>query len=196
MLEKAGRSVAEAGSSVSRFFGNMFGGGSSTTSTPPAQEPVATATAPPEAQTSASAVMTAANPDGAIGSDWGQSTEVRASGKPSKVAMAPPPPSGASPVSTGAIAPTPATSKPLKGKYVLQIGAVRTRAEADQLAQKVKAEHAAALGGREPVIDEAVVGNFGSFHRVRIAPYAEAKEPGRLCGTLMKSGFDCLVLTQ
>ncbi len=84
----------------------------------------------------------------------------------------------------------------LTGKYQLQIAAVRSRAEAEALAQKVKQQHGAALGGREPIVDETVIGNFGNFHRVRVGPYVDAKEPGKFCSTLIKTGFDCLVVTQ
>jgi len=37
---------------------------------------------------------------------------------------------------------------------------------------------------------------MGSFYRVRLGPYASAKEPQHLCGSLRSSGFDCLVVTQ
>ena len=49
---------------------------------------------------------------------------------------------------------------------------------------------------RQPEISEAVLGNMGTFYRVRIGPYADAKEPQQLCGGLRSSGFDCLVVTQ
>jgi hypothetical protein len=62
--------------------------------------------------------------------------------------------------------------------------------------QKLKAGHGPSLNGREPLVDEAVIGNFGTFYRVRVGPYADAKEPGRLCNSLRPSGFDCLVVTQ
>ena len=58
---------------------------------------------------------------------------------------------------------------------------VRTEHEAQALAAKVKREHAAALAAREPEIDQAVVGNMGSFYRVRVGPFATSSgRPGRL----------------
>jgi cell division protein FtsN len=45
-------------------------------------------------------------------------------------------------------------------------------------------------------IDEAVIGSMGTFYRVRLGPYADAKEPTQLCKTLRPQGFDCLVVTQ
>jgi cell division septation protein DedD len=139
-------------------------------------------------------VLTASNPDGAADIDWGGGTQVKSGGATTRVASATPPPS---PISTGAVAPSAtAPAKPLTGKFVLQIGAVRNRSDADALANRVRQEHGAALGGREPIVDEAVIGNFGSFHRVRVGPYADAKEPGKFCSTLIKAGYDCLVVTQ
>lgn len=193
MLAKAGKSLSEAGTNVTNFFGNMFKGSSGS------PEPAASAPPAPtfgvEAQTSASPVLTAANPDGAIGADWGGATQVKSGGTGTRVAAAQPAPMP-SPISTGAVAQSAAApAKPLSGKYVLQIGAVRNRPDADALADRVRREHGASLGGREPVVDEAVIGNFGSFHRVRIGPYADAKEPGKFCSTLIKAGYDCLVVT-
>jgi hypothetical protein len=73
---------------------------------------------------------------------------------------------------------------------------VRTQAEAQALASKVKQEHAAMLAAREPQIDEAVVGNMGSFFRVRIGPFASAQEGQAACAKLKGPGMDCLVVTQ
>jgi cell division protein FtsN len=57
-------------------------------------------------------------------------------------------------------------------------------------------KYAGELGSRRPVVDEAVIGSMGTFYRVRVGPYANAKEPRQLCGTLRTSGFDCLVVTK
>jgi tetratricopeptide (TPR) repeat protein len=82
------------------------------------------------------------------------------------------------------------------GKFRLQVAAVRSRSEADALAAKLLANHGSELGPRQPEISEAVLGNMGTFYRVRVGPYADAKEPLQLCGGLRSSGFDCLVVTQ
>lgn len=73
---------------------------------------------------------------------------------------------------------------------------MRSRREADDVAARLRQEHAAKLGRRSPVVDEAVFGNMGTFYRVRLGPFAEAGEPSRLCAALNASGFDCLVLAQ
>ncbi len=82
-----------------------------------------------------------------------------------------------------------------KGKYKIHIAAVRSRAEAEALAQKLTAQNGAALKNRAPVVDEAVIGSMGTFYRVRVGSYATADEPRGVCNTLRTSGFDCLVVT-
>ena len=73
---------------------------------------------------------------------------------------------------------------------------VRTQGEAQALAAKVKREHDAALAAREPEVDEAVVGNMGSFYRVRIGPFATQEDGQAACAKLKGSGLDCLVVAQ
>ncbi len=81
------------------------------------------------------------------------------------------------------------------GKYKLHIAAVRSRAEADALAQKLASQHGTALKNRVPVVDEAVIGSMGTFYRVRVGSFANAEEPRGVCNTLRSGGFDCLVVT-
>jgi cell division septation protein DedD len=93
-------------------------------------------------------------------------------------------------------APVPAPSAKLDGKFRIQLANVRTQEEASALAGKVKREHGALLSPREPEIDQAVVGNMGSFYRVRIGPFATQQEGQATCAKLKGSGLDCLVVTQ
>ncbi len=90
----------------------------------------------------------------------------------------------------------PKSASPPSGKYRLQVAAVRSRSEADAVAASLMQKYAGELGSRRPVVDEAVIGSMGTFYRVRVGPYANAKEPRQLCGTLRTSGFDCLVVTK
>src|SRR5690606_27675543 len=82
------------------------------------------------------------------------------------------------------------------GKYRLQVAAVRTRSEAEALAGLLVGRHSDQLGGRQPEVDESVIGSMGTFYRVRVGPYASAGEPERLCTALQADGFDCLLVTQ
>jgi hypothetical protein len=160
-----------SGWSLSNPFGSLFGGGSSSSAQPSA--PPATT-----ASIEASPPSSAAAPRPAT-SAWSSNTEVRG---------------GSTAAASTAAAPAPA-ARP-EGRFRIQVGMVRTQAEARALAVRVKQEHAAALAAREPEIDEAVVGNMGSFYRVRIGPFASAQEGQAACARLKGPGIDCLVVTQ
>jgi len=95
-----------------------------------------------------------------------------------------------------ASAPAKAAPARPEGRFRIQVGMVRTQAEAAALAAKVRSEHAAALADRAPEVDQTVVGNMGSFYRVRFGPYASPAEGQAACARLKGSGLDCLVVSQ
>lgn len=119
-----------------------------------------------------------------IAKAWSSATEVHASRAASAPAAAAP-----------ASAPPAQAARPA-GKYRVQLGAVRSQAEAQSLAGKVQREHAAMLASREPEIDRAVFGNMGTFYRVRFGPYATLQETQQVCSKLRGSGLDCMSVTQ
>ena len=98
---------------------------------------------------------------------------------------------------------TPAVSHPVRpaaapapaGKYRVQLATVRTQQEAVALAAKAKRALAGTLA-REPEIDQAVLGNMGSFYRVRVGPYATVQETQEVCAKAKGTGLDCLTVTQ
>jgi hypothetical protein len=110
-------------------------------------------------------------------SSWASNTEVRG---------APPPQS----IETAAIVAR------REGRFRVQVAMVRSQDEAMAVAAKVKRDYAMALAAREPEIDQAVVGNMGSFYRVRVGPFATQNEGQAACAKLKGSGLDCLVVTQ
>ena len=120
---------------------------------------------------------------------WSNATEVHAD-------RAAPSPAVAAPrAAASASDPSPAPPK-AAGQYRVQLATVRSQAEARALAAKAKQQHASALAAREPEIDQAVLGNMGSFYRVRVGPYATLQETQAVCARLKGSGFDCLSVTQ
>ena len=72
---------------------------------------------------------------------------------------------------------------------------MRSKADAEALAQKLSSQHGADLASHTPTVDEAVIGSMGTFYRVRVGGYATQEEPRGLCNKLRTSGFDCLVVT-
>jgi cell division septation protein DedD len=84
----------------------------------------------------------------------------------------------------------------IAGGYLVQLGAVRTEAEAQALAAKAKREHATVLAARDQRIDRAVMGNMGAFYRVRFGPFGSTQETQAVCAKLQGSGFDCMPVSR
>ena len=168
------------------FFTGLFGGS-------------AAATEPAPTPGKASAAPAATAPTSAV-SSWTQATEV--AGRRKETAKAEP----AKTIQTAAIAaappvaiaaPAPVAAKPsASGKYRLQVAAVRTTEEARAIATRLQAEHTVAIGARIPEIDQTVHGNMGTFYRVNLGPYGDAKESQALCGRIRATGLDCMVITR
>jgi hypothetical protein len=118
---------------------------------------------------------------------WGSKTEVRAD-RTVAAPKAEPPPAREPPA---AREPPPARSG---GRHHVQLAPVRTKAEAVALAAKAKREHAGLLAASEPSIDQTVLGNMGSFYRVRFGPFATAHETQAVCTKLQGSGLDCMAV--
>jgi cell division septation protein DedD len=100
--------------------------------------------------------------------------------------------------SNSAAKPAPVTAQTPKaaGSIRLQVAAVRSREEAERVSAKLKSMPAVQSAAATPAIDEAVIGNMGTFYRVRLGPFANAAEPDKLCASLKPQGYDCLVVAQ
>jgi hypothetical protein len=161
-------------SSSSGFFGKLFGGSTSAAAPAPAAAPAAeTQPKPARPQRAPSAPETqaaaqAANPPPASSPP-----------QPTRVATA-----------TVAAKPQPATA----GTFQSRVALVKTRAEADAVVAKLKAQHAAALADKAPSIGEAAFGSMGTFFQVRIGPFGTSAEATALCGRLKGSGLDCVAV--
>lgn len=105
-----------------------------------------------------------------------------------------------------AVAPAPATRTAGSGAVPapragaagvrIQVAAVRTAEEAQGLSAKLQAQFARELGGRAPVVDQVSAGNFGSFYRVQVGPFAATRETEELCEKLKSGGLDCRIVSQ
>ncbi len=186
---------------ISGFFSNIFGGGSSSS---PAPSAASAPSANDGAVTTASIANANANaqpaPQSSV-SSWSDTTQVSPATAPQSPAQAPAqsPAAVAAPPPTPtrvAVAPPPSQNlqPPTSGKFSMQIGAVRSRPEADMLVARLLTQHGGDLGARDPEVGEAVIGSMGTFYHVKVGPYAEPSEPKRLCTTLQADGFDCLVV--
>lgn len=179
-----------AASSGGGFFSSLFGGPSS-----PAPE---AKPAPTQPQTSG----------------WSDQVQVRRTSAPTVAAASPPAPApvvmppipnagkgatvpAAKPIETAAVprAQAAPAAGAAQGRYQLQVAAVRSRAEAQAVADRIRQQHAKDLANRQAFIDETTVSSMGTFYRVRLGPFADANEPRALCGRLKGSGVDCMIVT-
>ncbi len=168
---------------VGSFFSNLFSAGYSSP-------------APSSPASTGGDVTTASTGTSIATSSWNSSTRVDASTSASNRSQRPTQKRSAT-LQSGEVKndETLSTATPPMGKYNLQLAAVRSRAEAEKLAQRFTAKYGANSGGRTPAIEEAVFGNMGTFYRVTIGPYASVAEPDKLCMSMRGAGFDCLVAT-
>ncbi|MFV0367982.1 MAG: SPOR domain-containing protein [Hyphomicrobiaceae bacterium] len=185
--EPSGQSSNPLGG-IGSFFGNLFSGGSNQQAASSQTENVPAQSA--DTTTGSSAV-----------SSWSSGTEVQSGRAASSAARKKAQPAqqrtaalAREPSNTAAPAASKTTAKH-KGKYKLQVGAVRSRAEAERLAQRFTSEHGNQIDGRTLDVQEAVFGSMGTFYRVNVGPYASTTEPDKLCKTMRGSGYDCLVVT-
>lgn len=175
---------------VGGFFGSLFGGSSAA-----APKPVETASTPPPSPPQASSWATSTSDKaGAAKAAAGSKAEApakAASATPAKVASAAPlAVKGAAAAPAAAAAPSAAG-----GKFLLQVASARSRPEAEAVAQKLRQQFAADIGGRSTEISEASFGGT-SYYRVKLGTFATSEEPRSLCGKLRQQGFDCLIVTQ
>lgn len=171
--------LAGTGTAVSNFFGNIFGSGSTA------------ADASPAVTTGSTGQPGAWSPDATAVPSQTSSMVQRGPDSP------PPAQSDALPWATAAApaAPAKVAAAAGAGKYKLQVASVRSRGEAEQLVRTLSSYQPVRDGVVRADIDEAVVGSMGTFYRVQLGPYTNAKEPEQLCTTLKPQGFDCLVVT-
>jgi hypothetical protein len=189
-----GREVAAPAKSGSgNWLSSLFG--TSAPSAPPARTPAPPPSAPSTPKVSstverAEAAPAARAPAQAAGA-WTSKTQVQ----PPQPALAAAPPRQPA----KAAAPPAARAEPparTAGGHLVQLGAVRTEAEAQALAAKAKREHATVLAARDQRIDRAVMGNMGAFYRVRFGPFGSAQETQAVCAKLRGSGLDCMPVSR
>jgi len=78
------------------------------------------------------------------------------------------------------------------GSYV-QVTSRRTEGEAQADFRAMQAKFPGQLGGREPVIRRADLGEKGTYYRALVGPFASAEEAAQLCSGLKAAGGNCIV---
>ncbi|HVV26730.1 MAG TPA: SPOR domain-containing protein [Rhizomicrobium sp.] len=88
-----------------------------------------------------------------------------------------------------------AATKPAAGtgSYVLQIGAYKSQAEADAAWKAYKTRHAALLSGYGPDVQQADLGEKGTWYRLRVAGFSNREVAVALCERLKADGGGCFL---
>jgi hypothetical protein len=100
---------------------------------------------------------------------------------------------------------TPATAAPIKvaaasaaakasgGGYVLQIGSYKSQADANASWKAYKAKHAALLSGYNSDVQQADLGEKGTWYRLRVGGLADKEVAAALCERLKADGGACIL---
>jgi cell division protein FtsN len=78
------------------------------------------------------------------------------------------------------------------GSYVLQIGSYKSQAEAENAWKGYKAKHAALLAGYSDSIQQADLGEKGTWYRLRIGGFSDREVATALCDRLKADGGACI----
>jgi cell division protein FtsN len=116
-------------------------------------------------------------------------------------AMPAPGPATAAPRQLGTPVPVPAAAKQVVSKsaapaatggYALQIGAFKSQAEAEMAWKNYKAKHAALLSGYSDNIQQADLGEKGTWYRLKVGGFADREVASALCDRLKADGGACI----
>jgi hypothetical protein len=90
-------------------------------------------------------------------------------------------------------APKPVAAKPAAGGgYVLQIGAYKSQADADAAWKTYKGKHAALLSGYNSDVQQADLGEKGTWYRLRVGGLGDKEVATALCDRLKADGGACI----
>jgi cell division protein FtsN len=112
-----------------------------------------------------------------------------ATGAPRQLGLAAAPPPAAKPLAA-VPAPAPAATA---GGYVLQIGAYKSQADAEAAWKVYKARHAALLTGYSENVQQADLGEKGTWYRLRVAGLGDREVALALCDRLKADGGSCIL---
>ena len=79
------------------------------------------------------------------------------------------------------------------GGSVLQIGAYKSQAEADGAWKAYKAKHAALLAEASEDVQQADLGDKGTWYRLRVAGFSDKDVASALCDRLKTDGGVCFL---
>lgn len=90
-------------------------------------------------------------------------------------------------------APSP-SAEPGKGRFMLQLGASKSKALADKAAARIAKAHRSVLGGVKVRAVRTDLGSRGVYYRLRAGPIADDAVGKEMCRKLVARGQSCLLL--
>lgn len=79
------------------------------------------------------------------------------------------------------------------GGYAVQIASQRSEADAQSAFRSLQAKYPSQLGGHQPLIRRADLGDKGVYYRAMVGPFASAEQAASLCSSLKVAGGNCIV---
>lgn len=79
------------------------------------------------------------------------------------------------------------------GAYVVQVSAQKTEAEAQSSYRALQTKYPSVLGGREPIIRRAELGQSGTWYRVHVGSFQTSEQASAFCSNLKNAGGQCIV---
>jgi hypothetical protein len=157
---------------------------------PAAPKPVVAAAPPAPKIAAATPVPAPAKPAAITKSDLPPASAPggAATAAPRSLALVPAKPAAATPAPVAA--PVPAAAD---GTFVLQIGAYKSQADADAAWTAYKAKHAALLSGASNNIQQADLGDKGTWYRLRVVGFPSKDVASAMCDRLKADGGTCFL---
>jgi hypothetical protein len=116
-----------------------------------------------------------------------------ATGAPRQLGLAVTPPAATAPKPVPAV-PTPVAARPAAmGAFALQIGSYKSQADAESAWKTYKGRHAALLSGYSENIQQADLGDKGTWYRLRVGGLADREVALALCDRLKADGGACIL---
>jgi len=81
----------------------------------------------------------------------------------------------------------------LAGAYLVQVSAQKSEAEAQSSYRILQQKYPSVLGGREPTIRRAEIGQNSVWYRVHVGSFKTAEQATAFCNNFKDAGGQCIV---
>jgi hypothetical protein len=79
------------------------------------------------------------------------------------------------------------------GGYAVQVSSQRSEAEAHTAFRALQAKFPDQLGGQQPIVRRADLGDKGVYYRALVGPFASMEQAAGVCSSLKAAGGNCIV---